>query len=156
VELSRPPLEMLPLVPQKVRGERFQGLVLITCWEKQNCYHQLRQVSLLWRDIMPDPQGTGKRWRATMLVFALAAISLQEKLGWLKDESSERPRLRSNLSRAYLQGKEIRVAWKKEQNLSQKATLTLEFRILVVSSGAVLSSASSVATIGVRLGSMRW
>jgi hypothetical protein len=36
VELFRPPLEMLPLVPQKVRQDRFQGLVLIPCWEKQN------------------------------------------------------------------------------------------------------------------------
>jgi hypothetical protein len=52
VELLRPPLEMLPLVPQKVRRDRFQGLVLIPCWEIQNWYHQLRQMSLLSWDIL--------------------------------------------------------------------------------------------------------
>jgi hypothetical protein len=31
VELLRPPLDMLPLVPQKVRRDRFQGLMLIPC-----------------------------------------------------------------------------------------------------------------------------
>jgi hypothetical protein len=81
--------------------DRFQGLMLVPFWEKQNWYHQLRQMSLLSWDILPDPQVTGKRWRATMLALSLAAISLAEKLGWQRGESSERPLLRSNLSRAY-------------------------------------------------------
>jgi hypothetical protein len=83
VELLRLPLEMLPLVPKKGRRDRFQGLVLIPCLDKQNWYHQQRQMSLLSWDILPDPQGTGKRWRATMPAFSLAAISSAEKLGWL-------------------------------------------------------------------------
>jgi hypothetical protein len=73
-------------------------------------------MSLLSWDIFPDPQGAGKRWRATILAFSLAEISLAEKHGWLKDESSEWQRLRSNLSRTYLRGKEVRVVWTKEQN----------------------------------------
>jgi hypothetical protein len=34
VELLRPPLEMLPLVPRKACQGRFRGLMLIPCWPK--------------------------------------------------------------------------------------------------------------------------
>jgi hypothetical protein len=64
------------------------------------------------------------------------------------------------LPRGDLVGREARMAKGRDKRAAAivqqlKATLTLEFRLLIVSSGAFLSSASSMATIGMRLGSMR-
>jgi hypothetical protein len=86
VELLRPSLEMLSLVPRKARQDRFRGLMLVPCWPKQNWDQQIQEMSVLSCGLAPDPRGTGKWCRATLLAFSPAAISMASRHGWLMVE----------------------------------------------------------------------
>jgi hypothetical protein len=41
LDLLRPPLEMLPLVPRKAHQDCFKDLMLVPCWPRQNWYQKL-------------------------------------------------------------------------------------------------------------------
>jgi hypothetical protein len=83
VDLLRPPLEMLPLVPRKAHQDCFKGLMLVLCWPRQNWYQELMSMGHSSCDLTHNLPAKGKRWRATLTSFSPASASRAREKGWL-------------------------------------------------------------------------
>jgi hypothetical protein len=57
VEFLRPPLELMSLVPEKVKRDDFKGLMLIQWWPRQNWFHELLGLGVDHRRIHPESTG---------------------------------------------------------------------------------------------------
>lgn len=91
VRLLRPPLEMLPLVREKINGDGFQGRVLVPDWPSQKWLSTLRsRAPCQWRILpspfppedhvasplaMPEPPSRPRPWPALFLVFSQQAVT---------------------------------------------------------------------------------
>jgi hypothetical protein len=73
VDLLRPPLEMLPLVPRKVASDSFCGLLLIPRWVRQNWYQVLLALGTRHWVLLPDPSQQSRGWSAALLAFSREA-----------------------------------------------------------------------------------
>lgn len=74
VDLLRPPLEFLPLVPRKVANDNFEGLLLIPRWPRQNWHQALVSKALQVSILRPHREQRGKRWAASLLAFSGKAM----------------------------------------------------------------------------------
>jgi hypothetical protein len=117
VDLLRPPLEMLPLVPDKAHQDCFKGLMLVQCWPRLNWYQELMAMGHSSCDLIPNLPAKGKRWRTTLISFSPASASLAREKGWLTCGKREwRPSLRESRV-ACSQERASQVAWIRSQNL---------------------------------------
>jgi hypothetical protein len=69
IDLLRPPLEMLPLVPRKVEADGFRDMLLVPCWPRQTWYQQLLELARSHVVLEPDVGFNGKARRVMLVVF---------------------------------------------------------------------------------------
>jgi hypothetical protein len=83
VDLLRPPLELLQLVPRKVASDSFRGLLLIPRWVRQNWYQALLALSTRHWVLLPDPSRPSRGWSAALLAFSReAALGGTSLMSW--------------------------------------------------------------------------
>jgi hypothetical protein len=110
IDLLRPPLEMLPLVPRKVEADGFRGMLLVPCWPRQNWYQQLLELARSHLVLEPDMSFSRMAWRATLLALSREAEARASELRLWRTQSQ------SDLSPQYQRSKETSVVWQRGEH----------------------------------------